>query len=152
MNTLLQKVGISALLSFSIAGVLVLTPVVSTPVAQAAPSTTTIAFSPEDVQKNLDESAGGLKQTTIGKLTKDGNSIGSVVGLVVSAILALMGLIFLILIIYGGITWMTAEGDEGKISKARGTIFHAVIGLIIVLSAYAITAFVLGRLVAPISS
>jgi hypothetical protein len=76
------------------------------------------------------------------------SSITSIVGTVVSALLGLLGVIFLGLIIYGGITWMTAEGDEGKVESARNTISSSVIGLIIVLAAYAISYFVFSALAA----
>jgi len=54
----------------------------------------------------------------------------------------LLGIIFIILMIYAGYNWMTAQGEEEKVTKAKTTIQRAIIGLIIVVSAYAITAFV----------
>jgi hypothetical protein len=68
-------------------------------------------------------------------------TVGSVVALLVRAALGLLAIIFLILMITAGFSWMTAAGDEAKIKKASGTIKTAVIGLIIVLAAYAITYF-----------
>lgn len=56
---------------------------------------------------------------------------------------AISGLIFLILIIYAGILWMTDRGDLDYVKKAKGILVNSVIGLIILLSAYAITNFVL---------
>ncbi|GEM_PF-854181 len=69
------------------------------------------------------------------------------VGGIVSAILGIIGVIFLVLIVYGGLLWMLAEGDETKVGKARGFIFHAIIGLILVFSAFAITNFVVNILI-----
>ena len=43
--------------------------------------------------------------------------------------------------IYGGITWMTAGGNETTVTNAKKTITAAIIGLVIVISAYAITLF-----------
>lgn len=68
------------------------------------------------------------------------------VGTVVSATLALVGSIFLILMIYAGYNWMTARGEEEKVSKAKDTINRAIIGIIIVVGAYAIWAFIFARL------
>lgn len=65
-----------------------------------------------------------------------------IIGDIIGAVLAFIGVLFLILTIYGGITWMTAQGNEQQVEKAKQIIIAAVIGLIIVLSAYAITAFV----------
>jgi len=50
-------------------------------------------------------------------------------------------------IIYAGFIWITARGEEERIIKAKAIIRNSIIGLIIVFSAYAITAFVLDRIV-----
>lgn len=68
-------------------------------------------------------------------------TVGSVVALLVRAALGLLAVIFLVLMITAGFSWMTAGGDETKVKKARDTIKTAVIGLVIVLAAYAITYF-----------
>lgn len=64
----------------------------------------------------------------------------------ISAFLGLLGIIFLVLIIYAGYNWMTAQGDEEKVTKAKDTLTRAVIGLIIITMAYAITYFVFSNL------
>ncbi len=65
---------------------------------------------------------------------------------VVSAFLGLLGIIFLILIIYAGYNWMTAQGDEEKVTLAKNTLTRAIIGLTIIILAYAITYFVFSSL------
>ena len=72
--------------------------------------------------------------------------IGVTVGRIIRGGLSAVGLIFFILIFYGGFTWMLARGDENKIKSSRNTVIAATIGLIIVLAAYALTAL-LGRVV-----
>lgn len=57
----------------------------------------------------------------------------------------LAGLVAVIIIIIGGITYATSSGDSGKVTKAKNMILYAVVGLVIVLSAFAITNFVSGR-------
>ena len=69
------------------------------------------------------------------------DKLASALGSVIGSFLAFLGVIFLVLMIAGGFIWMTASGDESKVTKARNMIVAAVIGLIIVLSAYAITAY-----------
>jgi hypothetical protein len=64
------------------------------------------------------------------------------IGKIIGAVLSFIGIIFFILIIYAGFMWMTAGGDEQKVTKAKDLITQAVIGLIVVLAAYAITAFI----------
>jgi len=69
------------------------------------------------------------------------NFLATKAGLIISVVLSLVGVIFLILMIYAGILWMTASGNEQQISKAKGLLVNAIIGLIVVLSAYALTNF-----------
>jgi TRAP-type C4-dicarboxylate transport system permease small subunit len=49
--------------------------------------------------------------------------------------------LFLILMIYGGFTWMTSNGNQEAVGKAQKIVGSAVIGLVIVLSAYVITVY-----------
>lgn len=69
-----------------------------------------------------------------------------IIGTVIHAALALVGVIFLILMVYAGIIWMIARGDEGKVEKAKETIINSIIGLVIVVGAYAITSFVINAM------
>jgi hypothetical protein len=69
-------------------------------------------------------------------------SITEIIGSIISVFLSLLGIIFLILVLYGGFTWMTSLGNEQKVLKAKNTLIQAIIGVIIVISAYAITFFV----------
>jgi TRAP-type C4-dicarboxylate transport system permease small subunit len=75
-----------------------------------------------------------------------GTTMATRVGQIIGIALSFVGALFLLLIIYGGILWMTARGNEQQVTKAKDLIISAVIGLIIVLSAYAITTFVGGQL------
>ncbi len=70
-------------------------------------------------------------------------TIADTVGLLIKVVIGLLGIVFLVLTIYSGITWMTAAGDSKKVDSAKSTLGSAVIGLIICLSAYAITSFVI---------
>ncbi len=76
----------------------------------------------------------------------DQDSVIPIVQVVIQALLSLLGVIFLILVIYGGILWMTASGNEDQIAKSKKILSAAIIGLIIVVSAYAISWFVLEQL------
>ncbi|HQB50941.1 MAG TPA: hypothetical protein PLT32_01845 [bacterium] len=83
----------------------------------------------------------GLDTTASTAGLKKSGSLSARVGELIGVILGFVGVIFLILIIYAGITIMTANGNKTKVEDARKTITGAVTGLIVVLSAYAITAF-----------
>lgn len=82
--------------------------------------------------------AAAPKDLTTSKL---GNDIPTIVGSVVGVGLSLLGVIFFLLILYAGILWMTALGNEKKADTAKSIMEAAGIGLMIVLAAYAITTF-----------
>jgi hypothetical protein len=64
------------------------------------------------------------------------------IGKIVGVGLAFIGVLFLILMIYGGFTWMMARGNQQDVTKAKDLFEAAIIGLIIVMAAYAITAYI----------
>ena len=70
----------------------------------------------------------------------------AVIGSLINAVLAVLGIVLLLIIIYAGFLWMTAGGDSDNVGKAKTMMINAVIGLIILLAAYAIAAFVIEAL------
>ena len=71
-----------------------------------------------------------------------GLELGKIMAIIIKTFLSILGMICLILRMLGGFNWMTAEGDEQKVTKAKETIRTAIIGLFIVIAAYSITYFV----------
>jgi len=67
------------------------------------------------------------------------------IGRIIAQVMGFVGVIFFVLMIYGGFLWMTAQGNEEQIKKAKSLITGAIIGIVIVFSAYAITAFVVNQ-------
>ncbi len=65
-----------------------------------------------------------------------------IAGRAVELVLSLLGIAFLGYMIYAGLTWMTAQGNEQKVTKAKSMITESIVGLIIVIAAYAIAYFV----------
>ncbi len=57
----------------------------------------------------------------------------------------LAGTIAVIVIIVGGIMYATSAGNSGNVSKAKNMLLYSVVGLVIVIAAYAITNFVIVR-------
>ena len=90
-----------------------------------------------NTDSGLDKAAGNLGYQTGSSLTPE-----SMAANVIAYALSFLGIIFLILAIYGGFTWMTSQGNEKKVDKAQSIILNAVIGLVIVALAYAISYFV----------
>lgn len=59
--------------------------------------------------------------------------------LIIQVLLTLVGTIFFVLTVYAGYLWMTAQGNEEEIEKAKMTLRNAILGLVIVIAAYGIT-------------
>ena len=78
-------------------------------------------------------------------------SFSETIGLGIKTALSFVGVIFLVLTVYAGFLWMMARGDEGQIEKAQKIIQSAIIGMIITVGAYSITAFVVPRIVGKTS-
>jgi len=66
---------------------------------------------------------------------------------IIRIVLELLGLISLVIIIYAGFRWMTAGGDEEKVTASKKQLTNGLIGLVIILVAYSIATFVLNRLI-----
>lgn len=83
----------------------------------------------------------GLKATgsKAGLSSIGGGSYQSFVTRIISAVLGLVGVIFMVLIIYAGFLWMTAAGNEERIKKAKSIFVNAVIGLVVTFMSYYIT-------------
>lgn len=65
---------------------------------------------------------------------------------VIDTLFTVAGAIAVIIIIVGGIRYITSTGDSARIKAAKDTILYAVIGLVVVILARAIVAYVLGAL------
>ena len=65
-----------------------------------------------------------------------------VINWLLATLLGFLGIIFLVLIIYGGFLWMTAKGNDEQINKAKKIIMSSSIGLTIIMGAYIITMVV----------
>jgi hypothetical protein len=52
------------------------------------------------------------------------------------------GLTFLLYFLLGGVTWITAGGDKGKIEEARGKITQGLVGLAVLAASYVIIKFI----------
>lgn len=95
-------------------------------------------------QGNLNDAGTNLGKTATKAGTTEGD-VGTIVGTIINAALTLVGIIFLVLMVYGGYLWMTARGNSEQVDKAKEIIIGALIGLVVIMSAYAITVFVTSR-------
>ncbi len=135
----MNKIILQYILSFVIIGFFVFLPATEVVIAAVLPSGT------PDLRDAWVKSK--IAATKAGyETTGDVNNVNSLIAIIIRTALSLLGVIFLALLVYGGYLWMTDKGNEDQVKRARNLISAAVIGLIIVLSAYAISIFVLDQL------
>ena len=72
-----------------------------------------------------------------------GNELSSAIIAIINAVVGVLALVCVIVIIIGGVNYMTSSGDAGKVKKAKDTILYGVIGLVICVLAFAIVNFVI---------
>jgi uncharacterized membrane protein len=70
-------------------------------------------------------------------------SFDAMISNIITMVLSLIGVVFVIFLIYGGFLWMTASGNETKTDKSKQIIKESIIGLVVVFGAYAISYFVI---------
>jgi hypothetical protein len=81
--------------------------------------------------------------TATGLGTKD---VRTTIASIINVMLGLLGVVAVVIILIGGFKWMTAMGNTENVDKAKKLIFQGIIGLVIILSAYAIANFVITSL------
>lgn len=69
-------------------------------------------------------------------------TLANILGTVISVALSILGVIFIFIVIIAGYKWMTAQGNEEDVKKAKESMTRAIIGLVVVLSSYAIWTFI----------
>ncbi len=74
------------------------------------------------------------------------NTLPELIGNIIAVLLSVLGIIFVVLVVYAGFLYLTAAGDDTKVKKAKTLLTQSVIGLIIIVAAYAIAAFVIDAL------
>ncbi|MBI4434653.1 hypothetical protein HY635_02450 [Candidatus Uhrbacteria bacterium] len=132
---------VSAPRRFSVLAMVAATTLVAVTFAFAAPT-----FARESA---ADLTKRGLTNTatTAGLETAaDKASLPVIIGNIIYAALSLTGIIFVLLTIYGGFIWMQARGNQEDVAKAKKIIESAIIGVVVIGLAFAITNFVIDRI------
>lgn len=70
---------------------------------------------------------------------------GDVFANAMNIVYMIAGAVAVFIIIFAGFTYVTANGDASKISHAKNEILYSVIGLVVVILAFIITQFIIGR-------
>jgi len=74
------------------------------------------------------------------------DDIPTLVGNIINYVLGILGVLALVMFIYGGLIWMTSEGAPDKIKKGKDTLVWAILGLALIFFSYALLDFILGAL------
>lgn len=106
-------------------------------------------ISPAQAQlKNANTFSGLAEKTFSGTFNTDVNvqkTVASSVGEIIGIALSFIGVILLVIMVYAGFLWLTAGGNDQQIDRAKKWIINSIIGMIIALSAYAISFFVINQ-------
>lgn len=120
------------------------------------PVLATVPAAAEDIYGNLCQGVQ-LNTTTVngsGTTTCDGTgtlNLQSLLATIINYISIFVGVIAVIMIIVGGLQYITSGGDSGKVGKAKTTIIYALVGLVVVALAQFIVRFVLNQVGGVIS-
>lgn len=110
-----------------------------------------VAPTPAAAVLSAEEARGSFGLDAVGDPAALGGTLGNkglvetITGIIKIG-LSLLGIIAVVIILAGGFKWMTAGGNEDKVGEARKMIISGVIGLAIIMSAFAIAQFVIGSL------
>lgn len=115
-------------------------------IATAALTTAFLIFTASGPVLAQQQAAQQVKQATQAAGVGGASDLVQIIGRLINIFLGFLGVIFLVLLLYAGFLWMTAGGDPDKVKKAQGAIKNAVIGLVIIASAWAIVNFIFNAL------
>ncbi len=66
---------------------------------------------------------------------------------ILNAVIGVLALVAVVVMIVGGVSYMTSSGDAGKVKKAKDTILYGLIGLVVCVLAFAIVNFVISQII-----
>ena len=102
---------------------------------------------------DLSEYFGGTTGTTFASTAGLGSGdLVVTVASIINVILGFLGVVAVVIILFGGFKWMIAGGAKDKVDEARKWIFSGITGLVIILSAYAIASFVIDQISTAVST
>ena len=96
-----------------------------------------------DNQAHAEGAADSIQKGADSTGQKDSRSAGDLAKDFVNIMLFAVGILAVIMLIWGGIRYVLSGGDSGAVSSAKKTILYAVVGLIVAILAYAIVNFVI---------
>jgi len=101
-----------------------------------------VVFAQIDIEGTLANTGEGIYGA--GEVPSD--DLPVIVGNLINIVLSFLGVVLVVVIIYGGFLYMTAGGEPAKADKGKQWIINGIIGMIIILASYGITSFVVTQL------
>lgn len=91
------------------------------------------------------DDVSSISECNIAKDHAGSDNLMGTINTIINVVLGVLGLVAVVVIIYGGFMYTMSTGDAQKIKKAKDTIMYGVVGLVIALLAFAIVNFVLSN-------
>ena len=79
-----------------------------------------------------------------GALGQSNTDPRDVITRIINIALGFLGIIAVVIVLFGGFKWMTAAGNEDKVEEAKKILGAGVIGLVIILAAWALASYAIG--------
>lgn len=120
-----------------------------------APVAVPAIVSAQDIQgclaqgSNFDTQGNGDTCNGNKNVDQGGSHIETIIRVVVNVFSLIVGVVAVIMIILGGLRYITSGGDSNNVSSAKNTIIYAIIGLVVVALAQFIVQFVLNKVITP---
>ncbi|MBU1178112.1 pilin [Patescibacteria group bacterium] len=92
-----------------------------------------------DPLKVLNETAKQSGQTS-------SRDLPEVVGNIIQWVLGIVGIVLLVMFVYGGVLYATSAGNEDKVDTAKKVMLYAIIGVIIIALAFVLTRYIISAL------
>jgi cytochrome bd-type quinol oxidase subunit 2 len=111
----------------------------------------TVSVSAQDINKNLECGANLVFTNPEEGCATDGSGntaaerVDQIVEQIINIMSLVVGVVAVIMIIIGGLRYITSGGDSGNVTNAKNTILYAVVGLVVVALAQVIVRFVVNR-------
>ncbi|HAM88221.1 MAG: hypothetical protein US83_C0010G0040 [Candidatus Falkowbacteria bacterium GW2011_GWC2_38_22] len=93
--------------------------------------------------QSLDESLGIKYAENVGLPAAADEDVRDMAVTIIKYLITFLGIIAVVIILYGGFVWMTAAGNDDRVGKAKSIIIAGVIGLVVIIAAFAIVNFVI---------
>lgn len=100
-----------------------------------------------DILTHFGASGNKININEVGTQYGSGDSLQTTIIAIINAVVGVLALVCVIVIIIGGVNYMTSSGDAGKVKKAKDTILYGVIGLVVCVLAFAIVNFVITNII-----